>query len=121
LGSVPIINPGTEDFVLTEEVFNRFVANANGDFSLAASRLARYNDLSIFHATRLIDRMRRDPGAKAVSLSKKREEFRIPFIRQALYHELDSAQEQGLGAVMIAIKPHATEALGRSESVQRTY
>lgn len=47
--------------------------------------------------------------------------FEVPYVRQALYHELDRAQEEGIGEIQIAINPKGKGKLARSDRVQNTY
>jgi predicted DsbA family dithiol-disulfide isomerase len=50
-----------------------------------------------------------------------KEAFDYPYVRQALYHEFDRAQEQGIREVQIAINPVGRRSLYRSEGVQRDH
>jgi hypothetical protein len=47
--------------------------------------------------------------------------FDYPYVKQALYHELDIAQQQGIQEVQIAINPVGAQRLHRSPGVQRDH
>jgi len=56
---------------------------------------------------------------KSTNFKDKNKSF--PFVKQALYREIENAYDQDLNKIEIAIKPKGVEALFRSSQVQKNY
>jgi hypothetical protein len=121
---------------LFDDAFEYVSSKQWGDLSLEEARenfdddmvpfvaeyLVKQKGLSVRQAEKIASEI--EPGEivdfkKILTASPKK--FEVPYIRQALFHELERAQQDGISEVQIAINPAHVDQLHRSSGVQKNY